>query len=333
VSSDGKWLECSDNGHMWGSDPRFYLYSTDLPFRRIQINLPPINNELEGLYKVWGWSLTGNNIFIDVIRTEKNNDKDFCIVEVYPDESYSYNVECYVDGTQQRGQGYWSISQDRLLYSIIHSDGKYELLVFDKLVSIIERILTEKIIDPRSNEIFIRDNIIWDEQNIFIWIGYQDNDPSRLLGVADRSVLYRISLLKDNEINKVLDVEGDLDLVSINSEDNKVLMMEGGDSIGKYIQIRDMVNGELINELPLSTLNDKKVSSYDGICVFECKRSIASLTSESVHYLFIWDWESMDYTLYKNNSNSLGRLIKYDGVLCEKTQTKDTLIFWYKFCR
>jgi hypothetical protein len=200
-------------------------------------------------------------------------------------------------------------------------------------VSIDNRITTEKIIDPRENEIFIRDNIIWDENYIFIWIGYQNDNTSNLLGVADRSVLYRLSTMDGSDISKVLDVEGDLDFVSINTEDKEILLMEGGDSIGKRIQIRDMVNGELKKEITVTALIEKKVYSYNGICLLECKKALIGLTSDSIHSVLIWNWKSMDYSLYPNNSYALGKLSKHDGFLCEKAQTTDTRIYWYKICR
>jgi hypothetical protein len=330
ISSDGKWLRCSDNYHLSGAEPKFYIYSTDLPFRKFQINIPPLNSMKEGLYKAWDWSVNGNNIYLRVIRTSRSDEKDFCIVEVHPDGSY--NVGCYADGNQESGQEYWSISQERLLYSTIHSDGKYELLLFDTQVNIDDRILTEKIIDPRENEIFIRDNIIWDENNIFIWIGYQYNNASRTMWHTDRSVVFRLSL-KDGELSEVLDMDGDLELVSINSKGKDILLMDGGDSIGKRIQVRNMINGELLHEIPVTALNGEKVLSYYGICLFECRKSLIGLTSERTGSVLIWNWKSMDYTLYTNKSYSLGILSKYDGFLCEKTRTSDTIVYWYKICR
>lgn len=323
ISSDGKWLACNVASTVSG-DWTIDFYSTNFPFYKKRIHLPPISLENgEGLFDNFrgdpvdlsSWSSNGSDLLIKVLYSEKADSIDFCIIHLQT--IASNEVNCYKDDQDRHtGSLLWSIDGKGILYSFPQPDGSYEITLLSNTAKV-----AQKFSLPIGNELLSEPYNVyyfWHNKAIFLSIESRqkfqiDNSSSD----AIKTKIIRIPMDSPQNFSTVFESTELLSMVSVDPDGRFLLLVDNSTPTQIELNVIDSLNGTLVKNLIQEVKAEQFLSTRHSYCLLNCTKTAIEENINNDQQVLTWSWKNLNYSIYPDSQFVIGRIYDHDGFLCK----------------
>jgi hypothetical protein len=246
-------------------------------------------------------------------------------------------VNCYKDPKiRQFGHFEWSINSENAIYTILQSNGSFEITIFDQNAKIINQFTTPSLVFPRNGEVLGENYFTWDGTTIYLWLGYRyPEQPSGLIPHVKRITVNRFTVDNPQNVKKLVDEEGNFSLISIDPKGRYLLFIDENDILRETkFQLVDIVNGGPFTEISINPMKVSEIWSNSYYCLNNCNKTAIEMVVNNDEPVLVWSWNEMNYKYYPKNQFVIGRTNNLNGFLCLPGQWFfGTNFFWVNVCK